>query len=176
MPHALSPQVPTRPGFVLRSLATVTQHSQRFLGLAFGLLVGAVPLMATASMVSASEGSAALTDGTYVFGESQVAGQVGATYMVLKVEDQQVIGGFYQPRSSFDCFHGRVAGQDLALTVVNSYDQTTYAYTMALESTVLTAAQSGAGQVSAPAGLHPIADMSAIDREVLSTCEANLEV
>ncbi|NJN91022.1 MAG: hypothetical protein HC878_12035, partial [Leptolyngbyaceae cyanobacterium SL_5_14] len=50
----------------------------------------------------AQSGSAiqqALPDGTYVFGQSPEANQVGSTYLVFEANDEQIVGAFYMPAS-----------------------------------------------------------------------------
>lgn len=117
---------------------------------------------------------AALPDGDYLYGQAPKAGQLGATYLVFEVNQGNVTGAFYMPRSSFDCVHGTVQTQKLALTVVNSYEQASYPYAVALQ-TGGASASSTQPDVT-PIGLegyYPIKRLSATDRRILSTCKAN---
>ncbi|XGV96900.1 MAG: hypothetical protein ACAF41_29770 [Leptolyngbya sp. BL-A-14] len=116
----------------------------------------------------------ALPDGNYLYGQAPKAGQIGATYLVFEVNKGNVTGAFYMPRSSFDCVHGAFQTQQLALTVVNSYEQASYPYTVALQSNGTSA--SSAQPEIAPVGLegyYPIKQLSATDRRILSTCKAS---
>jgi hypothetical protein len=118
--------------------------------------------------------SSAMPDGNYLYGQAPKAGQLGATYLVFEVNKGNVKGAFYMPQSSFDCVHGSVQTQRLALTVVNSYEQATYPYAVALQ-TGGTSASSTRPDVTPIAleGFHPIKQLSANDRRILSTCKAS---
>lgn len=93
-----------------------------------------------------------LADGVYLFGEDPEPEQVGKAYMVFEVRRGRLIGAFYMPSSSFDCVFGSAQSQRLDLTIVNSYERTTYPYSVPLRN------------------LHPIDSFSANDRRILSTC------
>ncbi len=78
------------------------------------------------------------------------------------------------PRSSFDCVHGSVQSKQLALTVVNSYEQASYPYAVALQTSAASA--SAVHPEVAPVGLegyYPIKQLSANDKRILSTCKAS---
>lgn len=108
---------------------------------------------------------------TYLFGQSAEAEQVGATYMVFTMQGQQVVGAFYMPQSSFDCFQGEVVGEQLALNITNSYDQATYLYEVALASSAVVAGTDAAAPFGLE-GFYAIEILSETDRQVLSTCQA----
>jgi hypothetical protein len=99
-----------------------------------------------------------LSTGTYLFGESAKAGQLGESYLVFEVlDDRSIVGAFYAPRSSFDCFYGNAkVGTQLNLTAVDSYTQVSYSHTVPL------------GQ------LHQIPVLSAADQRLLAVCKAEL--
>jgi hypothetical protein len=114
-----------------------------------------------------------LPDGTYLYGESAIANQVGKTYMVIDVRDRQVVGAFYNPSSSFDCFRGKVQAKQLALNVANSYDHTSYTYAVPLKTNTQVANR--ALSASSPVGLlgyHRIHEVSQEDHKVLAICQA----
>ncbi|MBW4494598.1 MAG: hypothetical protein KME26_16230 [Oscillatoria princeps RMCB-10] len=75
----------------------------------------------------------ALADGVYHYGESAEPEQIGKVYMVFEVRRGLAIGAFYMPSSSFDCFYGSAWPQRLDLTIVSSYEQTTYSYSVPLD-------------------------------------------
>ena len=113
-------------------------------------------------------------DGTYLYGQSPEANQIGVSYAVMEVHDRTAVGAFYMPDSSFDCFYGEVGSNQLNLTIVNSYGQNIYAYSVPLtqDSTVATTD----GSLATPpqlAGYHAIENLSDLDRQILSTCRAN---
>lgn len=115
-----------------------------------------------------------LADGVYLFGESSEADQIGATYMVTEVADGNVIGGFYRPHSSFDCFYGTVEGNAMALTVIDSYERTEHAFSVALESREPIATQTGAVSSLVPEGFQVLPELSETAAAVLQTCRSDL--
>lgn len=133
-----------------------------------------VPASQPPSTSQGSSKGAALPDGDYLYGQAPKAGQIGATYLVFEVKKGSITGAFYMPRSSFDCVHGAFQPQQLTLTVVNSYEQASYPYTVALQGGG-TSASSTQPEI-APLGLegyYPIKQLSATDRRILSTCKAS---
>ena len=113
-----------------------------------------------------------LADGVYLFGQSPNPNEVGSAYAVLSVKSNQTIGAFYQPRSSFDCFSGEVAPNQLAVEVVDSYTQTTHPYAVALtlEDSLVAGQAAGAYTLE---GFHRIENLSAQDYEILATCQTD---
>ncbi|MDB9526633.1 hypothetical protein PN498_11575 [Oscillatoria sp. CS-180] len=172
MIHALPISSSTCPSSFWSTLKRIVHRNAEIGLLSIGLLVGILPFAsatATASTHNVSDFN--LADGVYVFGESAEPEQIGTTYMVMEVQNGDVVGGFYQPFSSFDCFQGAVAGNELALTVADSYDQATHPYSLALESRSQVAAQGGAVDALAPAGFQLLSELTDTDREVLNTCQ-----
>ena len=80
----------------------------------------------------------------YLFGETSSPEQIGSSYLVLEVQDSTVVGGLYMPHSSFDCFQGEIEGDRLNLSITNSYDLSTYAYSMNLSADAAVASTSPA--------------------------------
>jgi len=118
--------------------------------------------------------SQSLADGIYLYGQSPEREQIGAAYMVFQVEQGQVEGAFYMPRSSFDCFYGSFQGDRLALTVINSYEQAQYPYAIALEPQDSVAAIGN--ETATPIGLqgyHQLESPTENDLRILSTCQTN---
>jgi hypothetical protein len=146
-----------------------------FLGLSM-VVPGAIATQALSASAEASTASAdrqVLADGTYLFGESPNRDQIGATYAVLSVQNNQVKGAFYQPMSSFDCFSGQVLPDRLDVSVVNSYEQVAYPYEVALTVDGSLTAGEAAGEYTLQ-GFHRIENLSAQDQEILATCQADL--
>lgn len=112
-------------------------------------------------------------NGTYLYGQTSQAEQLGSTYLVFEVDRyQQVIGAFYMPQSSFDCFQGEFQANQLALTITDSYDRTTHSYAVALDQTAV-ADRSGVAIASLDlAGFHAIETVGANDQSILATCKA----
>lgn len=127
---------------------------------------------------SSSSGQAAaqpLPDGVYLYGQAAEPEQLGSAYMVFEVNKGDVVGAFYMPRSSFDCFYGSLQPDRMALNIVNSYEQTQYPYSVALQPTDSVAMAGGEETLPAvvPEGFHKIADVSANDQRILATCQAD---
>lgn len=114
-----------------------------------------------------------LSDGVYLYGQSSEPNQVGSAYMVFEVKQGQIVGAFYMPYSSFDCFHGNFEADRVALTVIDSYEQTPHPYSIALQPTDAVAST---GEESVPMtleGYHRIESISSNDQRILSTCQAD---
>lgn len=135
------------------------------------ILKHAVP---AASILEQSSQSQPLNDGVYVYGQSAQAEQVGSAYMVFEVKQGDVVGAFYMPRSSFDCFFGKFEADQMALTVVDTYERTQHPYAVALE-TPAPIAMAGGGTIAPVSleGFHRLDDVSANDQRILTTCKAD---
>ncbi|MEB3359156.1 MAG: hypothetical protein VKK04_20685 [Synechococcales bacterium] len=176
-------------------MAWVYQLTRPLAGLilALGLVIGGLSGLSARSMefaslpeqssASANEVQGSLTEpptpssgsfpesGVYLYGQSPEPNQIGSAYAVLEVVGDRTVGAFYMPHSSFDCFYGEVRPNQLALTVVNSYEQVAYGYSVALQRDGAIA--SGQNAINPPtklAGYHRIANLSDRDRAILNTC------
>lgn len=151
-------------------------HKALIAFLGFGIVlpgaIAAQALSASADVPRSSATRQVLADGIYLFGESPNPDELGATYAVLSVQDNQVEGAFYQPRSSFDCFSGQVLPNRLDVSVVNSYEQVAYPYQVALAVDDSLTAGEAAGEYTLQ-GFHRIENLSAQDQEILATCQAD---
>lgn len=142
--------------------------------LATGLAMVSMPtFVANQAEASEAEQTQALTDGVYLYGQSPEPEKMGSEYLVFEVNQGEVVGGFYMPRSSFDCFHGNVQSEQLALTVINSYEQTPHAYSVALQSEGAVASADGSAAPMGLEGYHRLDNLSDTDRQILSTCKAD---
>ncbi len=135
---------------------------------------GASPSLRSVSSSATEARTAFPEDGIYLYGRHPEANQIGVAYAVIEISDRSAVGAFYMPHSSFDCFYGEVAAQQLNLTIIDSYEQEAYAYSMPLSQHTTIAAADGT-TVSMPIldGYHPIEHLSETDHEILSTCRAN---
>jgi len=123
-----------------------------------------------------------IPDGTYLYGQSSKPGQIGKEYIVFQAREGKVVGAMYMPNSEYACFHGTLNSKQLNLTVVNPYDQTAFAHTIARQQTSQVAAASGSihlnnsyDSLSYPhsvglEGYHPINQVSDNDQQILSNC------
>ena len=124
--------------------------------------------------VSSAETDAQLPNGVYLYGQSSDPNEIGKEYFVVEIRDGKTVGAFYMPHSSFDCFYGRIEGQQLALTIVNSYDQTAHPFKIALQanSNVATSSDPAVPKVKL-LGYQQLAAASENDRNMLQTCKAD---
>ena len=113
-------------------------------------------------------------DGVYLYGQSPDPEQVGAAYAVIEIVDNQAVGAFYMPQSSFDCFYGAVESDNLNLNVVSSYDQETHEYSVAFQGgTAIATAEDAAAPVEL-VGYHSIDTVSSNDHRMLGVCRTDM--
>lgn len=110
-----------------------------------------------------------LSNGVYLFGEKPLPDQLQTAYMIFEAQAGQVVGAFYSPHSSFDCFRGSVENTQLSLAITETYSQEEYAYALELEDTPI--AGPGGSQFAIE-GFHQIDAVSENDLRMLSTCQA----
>lgn len=128
----------------------------------------------TETVAAQSPADPSLSDGVYLYGQSAEPDQIGSAYMVFEVNEDQVVGAFYMPYSSFDCFYGSQQPDQLALTVVDSYERTAHPYAIAFEnnSSVASAGSSVLESVGLE-GYQEIETVSENDQRLLQTCKTN---
>ncbi|MDJ1175471.1 hypothetical protein [Roseofilum capinflatum] len=170
----------------IQRLTTTLAHSSSLLTpLAIALVVSlgnSTPSLAqtasrSAQTVTESERVAHFPDGIYFYGESPQRDQLGQGYMVFEAREQNLLGAFYLPHSSFDCFYGQVTSNQLAMTVINSYDRTAHAYQMGLEPVAIASNETLETQdlQFKPQGFHRIPELSDLEHEILETCRQDLQ-
>ena len=146
---------------------SVTEESSSMADSAIGGTIDETIESATAPAVTLPE------NGVYLYGQSPQPNQVGHTYAVFEVIDNETVGAFYMPSSSFDCFYGEVETEKMDLVVVNSYDQATHSYSMPLDYGSVALAPGSGESIPAIAGYHRIENLSQQDRQILATCRNN---
>lgn len=134
------------------------------------------------NLAQAPNSAASIPDGTYLYGQSSQPGQLGKEYIVFQARQSKVVGAMYMPNSEYACFYGTLNSKQLNLTVVNPYDQTAFAHTIARQQTSQVAAASGSihlnnsyDSLSYPhsvglEGYQPINQVSDNDQQILSNC------
>lgn len=153
------------------------------LSLAVGLLSGGLPSYAAGSTAakqlqsagkSTQVAAASLPNGVYLYGQSAQPEQIGQAYFVFEVNQGKVLGALYMPRSSFDCAYGTFQPNEVALTVIDSYEKTRHPYAIALEksTSVATRGNPALSQISLE-GFQRIHKMSENDQRILSVCKQN---
>lgn len=165
--------------FVTLGLATVGFSQTAALGVELPVktefLVNSANQQAIAPATVQRSGNQQLANGIYLFGQSPQPAQMGAAYMVFEVTQNRVVGAFYMPSSSFDCFRGEFQGNQMALNVVDSYERTVNPYSVAMTRATDVAQN---GSTAAPVGFegfHRINTLSALDRDILNTCRADFQ-
>ena len=136
-------------------------------GLFIALTTG-LPMSAVAAPVSS------LPDGTYLYGESEKPNQPGRTYFVFEVSRGEVNGALYSPNSSFDCTSGKFESQQIALSVVDTYDKTSYPIEIGTLNGGIVANADPVAELGLDGMTRVMGEISLRDREILSTCKAFL--
>jgi major membrane immunogen (membrane-anchored lipoprotein) len=165
--------LPVHASFPWQTLTQRFGKSAKSTAIALGLAIAGIAAPAMAG--EAPQSAQPIADGVYLYGQSQTPEQIGSAYMVFEVTQGKMVGAFYMPRSSFDCFHGNLQADRAALTVVDSYSKTSNPYDIAY-STDDSVAMAG-DETIAPLGLegfHRIDTVSANDQRLLATCKADL--
>jgi hypothetical protein len=117
---------------------------------------------------------ATLPNGVYLYGQSAQPEQIGQAYFVFEVNQGKVLGAFYMPRSSFDCAYGTFQADQVALTVIDSYEKVRHPYAIALQrkANVATTGNPAMTQISLE-GFQPLKKLSATDQRILNVCKQN---
>ncbi|WP_017713532.1 hypothetical protein [Prochlorothrix hollandica] len=124
----------------------------------------------TATQAIATGATQRLRDGVYVYGQSSQPEEIGQVYMVFEAQADQMVGAFYMPFSSFDCFQGSLEADRLALTITDSYSAETSSYAVALDS----GDPQASDDLLAPfdlEGFQPLDEVSDNDRQILGVCK-----
>ncbi len=116
-----------------------------------------------------------LPDGVYLYGQTAQPEQLGQAYLVFEVRSSQLIGAFYMPSSSFDCLYGTVEPQQLALTIVDTYDNNEYSYAVGIDEYPIASSQNPTRDVLRLEGLESIATVSENDQRILNVCKENYQ-
>lgn len=152
---------------------SVRPRCPKFIKSALVLLgVTVLSSLAPGAALANASSIAPLADGVYLYGEQSVAAQTGSVYMVFEVSGRRTVGAFYMPSSSFDCFYGDISSTRLNLTVIDSYDQTSHPYSVAVQAQqTLAAGGAGAEAGFNISGFTSIDSLSELDQNILETCQ-----
>jgi len=129
-------------------------------------------LAANASQLIAQR-SPVLADGVYLYGQVPERDQLGVAYLVFEVIAERVTGAFFMPHSSFDCFQGSFQGNQLALQVRDSYEQTVHPFSIALQEVAIANPLGGATPTMTLEGFHEIDTIDSNDQRILETCQSD---
>lgn len=129
--------------------------------------------------------SNSIPDGTYLYGQTAQAQEIGKEYIVFEARQGKVVGAMYLPNSEYSCFYGTLDAKQMNLTVANPYDQTAFAHTIArTQNSVVAAAGNNINlnnsydsltypHAVALEGYQPISQVSDSDRQLIKTCSNN---
>ena len=126
------------------------------------------------SMSAVAAPVSSLPDGTYLYGESERPNQPGRTYFVFEVSKGEVNGALYSPNSSFDCTSGKFESQQIALSVVDTYEKTSYPIEIGTLNGGVVASADPVAELGLDGMTRVMGEISLRDREILSTCKAFL--
>ncbi|ABW27824.1 hypothetical protein [Acaryochloris marina] len=91
------------------------------LAVSSALVLGSTGIaVAEPTNIAASGSAAPLADGTYLYGDTDQANQIGHGYVVFKKQGQTVTGAFFYPQSEFSCFTGTAKNQRLEVLSLGS--------------------------------------------------------
>jgi hypothetical protein len=75
-----------------------------------------------------------LTNGTYLYGESNQPGETGREYVVFENRGGVAVGAVFLVNSEYSCFSGKVGQHQLDMMVEDAYDNVSRPYAIGLES------------------------------------------
>jgi outer membrane biosynthesis protein TonB len=134
------------------------------------------------SLAQVPNSDGAIADGTYLYGQSAQAGEIGKEYIVFEARQGKIVGAMYMPSSEYACFYGTLNSKQMNLTVVNPHNQTSFAHTIARNQPTQIAAVGGQinlnntyDSLTYPhsiglEGYLPISQVSDNDKQILSNC------
>lgn len=140
------------------------------LGLAFTSTLPTLAFSEDRIQLAQASPRSPLADGTYLYGQSTQAEQIGQEYIVFKVQQGQVVGAVYMPRSEFNCFSGAIESNQIKLSIVDPYDGTVYPHEIALETLAPVASNSQLPREVGLEGYNRISQLSDNDRRILNVC------
>jgi hypothetical protein len=106
-------------------------------------------------------GSRGLSNGTYMYGETNEPGAVGREYVVFDHQGGQAIGAVFMAGSEYSCFSGQVQGDRLQMMVLDSYENAERPYDISLE-----------GQSSDGYEYRPVHKIGQQEMNILDTCRS----
>lgn len=134
------------------------------------------------SLAQVPNSDSVVADGTYLYGQSAQAGEIGKEYIVFEARQGKIVGAMYMPSSEYACFYGTLNSKQMNLTVVNPHNQTSFAHTIARNQPTQIAAVGGQinldntyDSLTYPhsvglEGYLPISQVSDNDKQILSNC------
>ena len=154
-----------------------------------GLLTIAYPSLANTDVTSLNQAEtnysraemvanqSVLSDGAYLFGQSDQPEQLGEEYIVFQVKGERLLGAFYMPNSEFSCFSGVIVGNQLKLAILDPYENVVYPYAIALEpaSPIAATHQPKMKNAIGLEGYQRLSQLSRLDHHILGICLNQVE-
>ncbi len=165
-------------GLVVTGMCSTIVHAATVPGMPQQVVSQTVSAPATSARSGQFDGLLASgfpATGVYLYGQSPNRDQLGRAYLVFEVSQNRVVGAFYMPNSSFDCFSGSINANKLALTVIDSYDRTAHPYVVALSPNAQVAGSNPGVTGLNLAGYHRINALNDNDQRILSVCKADFQ-
>lgn len=134
------------------------------------------PLASASRPEQATAPNAPLADGVYLYGQSPEPEQLGQEYMVFQVDQGEVVGASYLPRSEFSCFSGSIDSERMSLAIVHPYTEEVYSYSIPVQENIsVAAAGNGIPRFVQLVGYQPLEEISDNDRRMLDICLENYQ-
>ncbi|WP_139276631.1 hypothetical protein [Spirulina major] len=116
--------------------------------------------------------SSLLQDGIHAYGVATQRDQLAQDYLVFTVDDGQVRGAIYRPRSEYACFTGQVTEDALELAIAIPDHPDTSSYAIALDTPPTEVAGKVQRQVTLQ-GFHAFTTVSDLEQSLLEACASN---
>ncbi len=119
-----------------------------------------------------SETNSVLANGIHLYGQSPERDRLGVEYLVFAVNNNKIVGAFYQPLSEFNCFYGGLDGNKIILSILDPYDGRVHPYFIALQNSSPLASQGdNVGKNFSLVGYHAFTTVNDNELEMLNTCQ-----
>jgi hypothetical protein len=114
---------------------------------------------ATKSNTNVASSPLSLSNGTHLYGETNVPGAVGREYVVFDHQGGQAIGAVFLAGSEYSCFSGQLQGDRLKMMVLDAYANAEQPYDISLE-----------GQSNEGIEYQPVKQIGQQEMNILDTC------
>ncbi|MDB9496171.1 hypothetical protein PN441_00860 [Spirulina major CS-329] len=116
--------------------------------------------------------SSLLQDGIHAYGAATQRDQLAQDYLVFTVDEGQVRGAIYRPRSEYACFTGQVTADALELAIAIPDHPDASSYAIALDTPPTEVAGKVQRQVTLQ-GFHAFTTVSDLEQSLLEACASN---
>jgi hypothetical protein len=129
----------------------------------------AIQLAQTTPTELESMSASLLDNGVHAYGAAMQRDQLAQDYLVFTVEDGQVQGAIYRPRSEYACFTGQVTEDALSLAIAIPDHPDASSYAIALDTRPTEVAGKVQRQVTLQ-GFHAFNTVSDLEQTLLDAC------